>query len=133
MMQEIESISPPPLISRFTIKNSVGDLLKKYLRELPEPLIPKAVIPYFEEAVNIDDADQKIAMLQQAIQSIGIGEPQRQTLKQLFTFLQVVIQNSSYNKMSSSNLAIVFAPTLKLPADVVDALTKNASNVFTVV
>ena len=41
-------------------------------------------------------------------------------------------RNSSYNKMSSSNLAIVFSPTLKMPADVVDALTKNADRVFAV-
>jgi hypothetical protein len=109
--------------------NSVADLLKRHLRELPEPLIPSTQLSNFQDAMGYE-GDERINLLRKALREAAISTTKKQTMKMLFLFLFQVVQHSSFNKMSSSNLALVFAPTLRMPPDLLDAFIKYGNLLF---
>lgn len=89
-----------------------ASLLKQWLREMAEPVIPAA---FYEQCLLVgSDVDEAIRILDE------LPEVNRMTLKYLIKFLQVIgaPRYQPQTKMTISNLAMVFAPNvLRCPSD----------------
>ena len=90
--------------------HNVAGLIKLYLRELPEPLLTFELSPCFRAASNISDTKSRLHCIRNAIQMLPPGC--RELFRRLCKLLSMVSKRADKNKMSSSNLAIVFSPTL---------------------
>eukprot|EP01087_Luapelamoeba_hula_P000696 TRINITY_DN1051_c0_g1_i1.p1 TRINITY_DN1051_c0_g1~~TRINITY_DN1051_c0_g1_i1.p1 ORF type:complete len:346 (-),score=64.17 TRINITY_DN1051_c0_g1_i1:60-1097(-) len=93
---------------------TVGDILKYYLRVLPEPLFPFA---YYTQIIQIEGNYQRdhdiAAWLQSVTHLIAELSPAHRALTQeLFSFLATVAANEKQNWMTVGNLATIFAPSI---------------------
>lgn len=105
--------------------HSVASLLKSYLRELPEPLIPYSV---YEDVMRVvtrerEEEGEEVAVghlcdIMTQTQSVPIHS--YNTMQYVSRFLAVVAQHSDINKMTSANLATVFVQGFLQP-EFVDA------------
>eukprot|EP01129_Flabellula_baltica_P006304 TRINITY_DN2347_c0_g1_i1.p1 TRINITY_DN2347_c0_g1~~TRINITY_DN2347_c0_g1_i1.p1 ORF type:complete len:323 (+),score=68.89 TRINITY_DN2347_c0_g1_i1:17-985(+) len=93
--------------------HEVAGLLKLFLREMPEPLIPFDLYDVFIAAAAVHEMNADI--LKNLIKYLP--ELNVKLLRRLFLHLNMLYQNSSENLMSSSNLAVVFAPSLLISSD----------------
>jgi len=91
----------------------VAGLLKKYVRELAEPLLTFELYDMFLAAVAIKDVKAKITKIRKVLAYLPSGH--LVVVKYLVSFLCRVSAKSSENMMTPSNLAIVFAPNLLRP------------------
>ena len=87
-----------------------GSILKKWLTELPEPLIPTRLHDVFLKCSNLPNPDDKINSLM--LCTLLLPPLHSASLACLMRFLSHVAANSEYNKMDSRSLAIVFTPGL---------------------
>ena len=91
----------------------VASLIKLFIRQLPEPLIPSSIFTdLLAIRVGGEDFSQQVRDLLYSDRTPPIH---RETLRILFGFLTRVEQCHEHNMMSADNLAIVFAPTLLRP------------------
>ncbi|OZJ02709.1 hypothetical protein BZG36_03854 [Bifiguratus adelaidae] len=88
---------------------AVANILKVYLRELPEPLFPFSIEARSKYS-HIDDENARVAALEQKLSSLP--DAKIDTLNVISEHLKNVIRHSSQNKMNMSNLSIVFAPAI---------------------
>ncbi|KAK4250884.1 hypothetical protein C7999DRAFT_11286 [Corynascus novoguineensis] len=120
--------------------NSVAGLLKQFFRDLPDPLLTReSYLAFIEAAKNEDDIVRRDSL--HAIIN-NLPDPNYATLRALTLHLHRVMDNSSANRMSSQNLAIVFGPTLMGTAPgsnisdagwqvrVVDTILQNTYQIF---
>lgn len=108
----------------------VAVLLKTFFREMPEPLL---TFDLFEEVMRFQDipTEARASFMKDAL-SKKLPERNFLVLKYLVNFLSMVIDSSCLNKMTSSNLAVVFGPNLIRSRDETVTLTKiGAINLFT--
>jgi hypothetical protein len=89
---------------------SVTTLLKHFLRDLSDPLLTRKEYDGFIQAAKIEDEIVRRDSIHALVN--GLPDPNYATLRVLALHLHRVAQRSSVNKMTESNLAIVFAPTL---------------------
>ncbi|OAP59209.1 hypothetical protein AYL99_06507 [Fonsecaea erecta] len=89
---------------------SVTTLLKHFLRDLPDPLLTAAQYRDFIQAAKIEDEIVRRDSIHALVNALP--DPNYATLRILAIHLHKVAQHSARNKMTNSNLAIVFAPTL---------------------
>ncbi|XP_024917920.1 rho GTPase-activating protein 1 [Cynoglossus semilaevis] len=83
-------------------------ILKTFLRELPEPLLTYQL---YNDIVNFSPSrDDHVAVMKSLLESLP--EENYASLRYLVTFLAQVAANSEVNKMTNSNLAVVFGPNL---------------------
>ncbi|BGP05626.1 hypothetical protein JCM10049v2_001432 [Rhodotorula toruloides] len=90
---------------------AVAGVLKLYLRQLPVPLFP--FLPTDRRAFTAEHAassDTAIASLARRIRRLS--PPQQATLKALCQHLAKVAEHESVNKMSASNLALIFTSVI---------------------
>jgi len=92
----------PPLESASV--HTVAGLIKMWLRELPEPLFPSELS---EELLALQTPQEVATFIR-----TKIPLSHQFTLQHLFYCLSRVTQYSEVNRMSPSNLAIVFAPNV---------------------
>lgn len=85
-------------------------LLKKFLRELPEPLLTFELYDDFMRIHALPE-EQKWNEIQRVLHS-SLPKQNYIVLEYLMIFLVSVMEHSSVNRMSASNLAIVFGPNL---------------------
>lgn len=115
--------------------HAVAGVLKKFLRELPEPLLSYDLFDSLIEASKIDDTESYINHTKALINTLP--EERKATLEYLFHFIAEVSEHSEVNKMAPSNLAIVFGPTLMRSRAEVDGtfdpLSFNPAAVNTVI
>lgn len=92
-------------------------IVKSFLRELPEPLL---TFNLYEEAIHFqqisggpspEQRQEKLAHAKNLVLT-RLPEPNYQLLKYVINFLVKVMDHSEFNKMTASNLAIVFGPNL---------------------
>ncbi|KAL7875859.1 hypothetical protein AOLI_G00108220 [Acnodon oligacanthus] len=93
--------------------NTVSGTLKLYFRELPEPLIPTDHFQSLSKALDLADPYLRAEMMISELQSFP--DVNRNTLLFLLHHLKRVAQKVEHNKMSLSNLATVFGPSLLRP------------------
>ncbi|KAF4548483.1 RhoGAP domain-containing protein 2 [Elsinoe fawcettii] len=120
--------------------NSVAGLLKHFFRDLPDPLLTKERYGEFISAARIDDDVVRRDTLHAIIN--GMPDANYATLRAIVLHLNRIQEHQAQNRMSSSNLAICFAPSLMgvsggaqiqdsaLQARVVDTILVNTYSIF---
>lgn len=103
--------------------NDASDLLKRFLRKLPVPLLTAEYLPAFASVPDIPDLKQRLQALHLLV--LLLPEPNRNTLKALLEFLRKVAAQEQHNKMTLWNVSTVMAPNLFLPRGRPPKLTKG--------
>ncbi|XP_067104705.1 rho GTPase-activating protein 1 [Osmerus mordax] len=84
-------------------------ILKTFLRELPEPLLTYQL---YNDIVNFHNMDSSTQVSAMRSMLENLPEENYESLKFLIQFLALVSAQSEVNKMTNSNLAVVFGPNL---------------------
>lgn len=107
----------PVDFSQYTDINIITGAVKLYLRELPIPLISfDTYSEIMKQTAAISDMEDPEANWQPLADSLKLlAKAHYNVLKYLAQHLHRIEQQSAENKMSASNLAVVFAPTLMRP------------------
>jgi hypothetical protein len=87
-----------------------GNMMKKYLRALPEPLLTFGLYHTFLKTQDEKDPETSINMLQKACRFLP--ESNYVLLKELCRFLKNVSNHQKENFMTTDNLALVWQPNL---------------------
>ncbi|KAK5583661.1 hypothetical protein RB653_005259 [Dictyostelium firmibasis] len=93
--------------------HSVAGVLKLYLRELPEPLFIWRYYSTFIKVIRNPDHLQRALHLRMLC--YGLPKVNRDLVLSLMGFLNKISLNNRINKMTSQNLATVFAPNILRP------------------
>ncbi|KAK6644343.1 hypothetical protein RUM43_000610 [Polyplax serrata] len=94
--------------------------LKLYLRLLPIPLITYEVHPVIIKALKESAESDKLKKIKDAL---GLLPPAHyETLRYLIEHLQKVVERHEYTKMTTLNMATVFAPTLMPVPDLTNGI-----------
>ncbi|XP_014912023.1 rho GTPase-activating protein 40 isoform X3 [Poecilia latipinna] len=104
--------------------NDAAALLKKFIRELPDPLLTAEYLNTFSAVRDITELRQKLHMLNLLI--LLLPEPNRSTLKALLEFLSKVVSREKKNRMNLWAVATIMAPNLFLHKAVPSRLTDGA-------
>ncbi|XP_075997419.1 rho GTPase-activating protein 40 isoform X2 [Genypterus blacodes] len=104
--------------------NDAAALLKKFIRELPSPLLTSEYLNVFSAVRDITELKQKLHMLNLLI--LLLPEPNRNTLKVLLEFLSKVVSREKRNRMNLWAVATIMAPNLFLHKAVPSKLTEGA-------
>lgn len=104
--------------------NDAAALLKKFIRELPAPLLTAEYLNTFSAVRDITELKQKLHMLNLLI--LLLPEPNRNTLKALLEFLSKVVSRERRNRMNLWAVATIMAPNLFLHKAVPSRLTEGA-------
>ncbi|XP_055589672.1 uncharacterized protein LOC129741867 isoform X3 [Uranotaenia lowii] len=90
--------------------NVVSSLLKSFIRNLPEPLIPADLYQSFIQVDKLISGQQRLIELKQLLKRIPVYN--YETLKHLMRHLSVISTNALVNLMDPRNMAIVFGPSV---------------------
>ncbi|XP_075170037.1 rho GTPase-activating protein conundrum isoform X1 [Haematobia irritans] len=127
LYQELESsfYQKPKKFQQLLSSASVHDLsalLKRWLRELPQPLLTNELIQLFYQCHALPPTDQAKAL---AIICQMLPHENRNTLRSLLRFLNYVIDQKDLNKMNLHNVATIIAPSF-FPPRFVHPIDKNS-------
>uniref|UniRef100_A0A8C8RKX6 Rho GTPase activating protein 22 n=1 Tax=Pelusios castaneus TaxID=367368 RepID=A0A8C8RKX6_9SAUR len=114
-LQDSFDCGEKPLFDSNTDVHTVASLLKLYLRELPEPVIPFAKYEDFLLCGQLLSKDKGEGTKELAKQVKTLPQANYNLLKYICKFLDEVQSHSSVNKMSVQNLATVFGPNILRP------------------
>lgn len=104
--------------------NDAAALLKKFIRELPSPLLTPEYLNTFSAVRDIADLKQKLHMLNLLV--LLLPEPNRNTLKALLEFLSKVVSREKKNRMNLWAVATIMAPNFFLHKAVPSKLTEGS-------
>ncbi|XP_049590614.1 rho GTPase-activating protein 40 isoform X2 [Syngnathus scovelli] len=104
--------------------NDAAALLKKFIRELPAPLLTAEYLNTFSAVRDITELKQKLHVLNLLI--LLLPEANRNTLKALLEFLSKVVSQEKRNRMNLWAVATIMAPNLFLHKAVPSRLTEGA-------
>ncbi len=90
--------------------HTLASVLKTFVRELPEPLIPRSTYDKISELDNVDDEELPAYVAQNFVKPIPNQE--RKLLKDVILLSAMTAQLSSVNRMSVRAMAVVWAPTM---------------------
>ncbi|OBZ91179.1 putative Rho-type GTPase-activating protein 2 [Choanephora cucurbitarum] len=127
--------------------HAVSTLLKMYLRELPEPIIPTELVNEYtksiqslvsedkkslEDTLNTDALPPISSEVLAAVRSITSRLPVHSfcLLQLLCRHLKQVADHASENRMSISNLAVIFLPTLNIGRALFHCMLKYYTDIF---
>ncbi|KAM9379598.1 rho GTPase-activating protein 22 [Phaethornis superciliosus] len=114
-LQDSFDCGEKPLFDSNTDVHTVASLLKLYLRELPEPVIPFANYEDFLSCGQLLSKDEGEGTQELVKQVKNLPRANYNLLKYICKFLDEVQAHSSINKMSVENLATVFGPNILRP------------------
>ncbi|XP_013004072.2 rho GTPase-activating protein 22 isoform X2 [Cavia porcellus] len=114
-LQDSFDCGEKPLFDSTTDVHTVASLLKLYLRELPEPVVPFARYEDFLSCAQLLTKDEGEGTLELAKQVHNLPQANYNLLKYICKFLDEVQSHSDVNKMSVQNLATVFGPNILRP------------------
>ncbi|XP_018516689.1 rho GTPase-activating protein 22 isoform X2 [Lates calcarifer] len=114
-LQEAFDCGDKPLFDSNTDVHTVASLLKLYLRELPEPVIPFSKYEDFLTCAQLLAKDEEEGVQELGNQVSTLPLPNYNLLKYICKFLDEVQSHCSENKMSVQNLATVFGPNILRP------------------
>ncbi|XP_061549629.1 unconventional myosin-IXb isoform X2 [Phycodurus eques] len=90
--------------------HTITGLVKRWLRELAEPLMTFSLYSDFLHAVEFPERAERIRAVYQKVDELPLAN--YNTLERLIFHLVRVASEEDYNKMTPSSLAIVFAPCI---------------------
>lgn len=110
--------------------HTLAKAIARVVRDLDPPLIGAEVYPFFMAAAEETNEREKKTILRSAI---GLLPPEnKKILNMLLSSLRTIRESSALNKMTASNLAIVWAPNLlQSPQDLLIADLQKTLNVTT--
>ncbi|KAG5831691.1 hypothetical protein ANANG_G00306430 [Anguilla anguilla] len=114
-LQDAFDCGDKPLFNSNTDVHTVASLLKLYLRELPEPVVPFSQYQDFLTCAQLLAKDEEAGIEELAKQVKTLPLANHNLLKYICKFLDEVQSHSSQNKMSVQNLATVFGPNILRP------------------
>ncbi|XP_019738411.1 rho GTPase-activating protein 24 isoform X2 [Hippocampus comes] len=114
-LQEAFDCGEKPLFDCNTDVHTVASLLKLYLRELPEPVIPFHKYDDFLACTKLLGVEDDTGMKELKKLVDGLPPVNYNLLKYICRFLDEVQSYSGVNKMSVQNLATVFGPNILWP------------------
>uniref|UniRef100_A0A803TMT2 RalA binding protein 1 n=1 Tax=Anolis carolinensis TaxID=28377 RepID=A0A803TMT2_ANOCA len=91
--------------------NTVASLLKQYLRELPENLLTKELMPRFEDACGKSSEAEKLQECQRLLKELP--ECNFLLISWLVVHMDHVIAKELETKMNIQNISIVLSPTVQ--------------------
>lgn len=100
--------------------HTITGLIKRWLRELPDPLMTFSLYHDFLHAVELPEEEERIKAVYQKLEELPPAN--FSTLERLIFHLVRVAKEEEHNKMSPSALAIVFAPCILRSPDSDDPL-----------
>ncbi|PWA29990.1 hypothetical protein CCH79_00009606, partial [Gambusia affinis] len=100
--------------------HTITGLVKRWLRELPEPLITFSLYNDFLHAAELPENQERIRAVYQKVEELPPAN--YNTLERLIFHFVKVAKEEKHNKMSPTSLAIVFAPCILRSADTSDPL-----------
>ncbi|KAM4557207.1 unconventional myosin-IXb isoform 2-T2 [Fundulus diaphanus] len=98
--------------------HTISGLVKRWLRELPDPLMTFSLYNDFLHAVELPEKPERIRAVYQKVDELPPAN--YNTLERLIFHLVKVAKEEKHNKMSPSSLAIVFAPCILRSSDLSD-------------
>ncbi|XP_068597268.1 rho GTPase-activating protein 22 [Brachionichthys hirsutus] len=104
-----------PVFDSATDVHTVASLLKLYIRELPEPIIPFSKYTQFLSCAQLLTKDSVMGVVELGKQVKSLPQVNFNLLKYICKFLDEVQSHSNENKMSVQNLATVFGPNILRP------------------
>ncbi|KAK2824254.1 hypothetical protein Q5P01_021429 [Channa striata] len=104
-----------PVFDSTTDVHTVASLLKLYIRELPEPIIPFSKYTQFLSCAQLLTKNKEMGILDLSKQVKSLPQVNYNLLEYICKFLDEVQSHSSENKMSVQNLATVFGPNILRP------------------
>nr|XP_043902070.1 rho GTPase-activating protein 22 isoform X2 [Solea senegalensis] len=104
-----------PVFDSTTDVHTVASLLKLYIRELPEPIIPFSKYTQFLSCAQILNKDKEMGITELGKQVKSLPQVNHNLLKYICRFLDEVQSHANENKMSVQNLATVFGPNILRP------------------
>ncbi|XP_053738996.1 unconventional myosin-IXb isoform X1 [Synchiropus splendidus] len=90
--------------------HTITGLVKRWLRELPDPLMTFSLYSAFLQAAELPERSERIRAVYQKVDELPPSN--YNTLERLVFHLVRVAKEETHNKMSTSSLAIVFAPCI---------------------
>ncbi|XP_072770177.1 rho GTPase-activating protein 22 isoform X3 [Nerophis lumbriciformis] len=114
-LQEAFDCGDKPLFDSNTDVHTVASLMKLYLRELPEPVIPFCKYEDFLTCAQLLAKDEEEGVQELGKQVNTLPLPNYNLLKYICKFLDEVQSHCNENKMSVQNLATVFGPNILRP------------------
>ncbi|XP_032167893.1 rho GTPase-activating protein 22 isoform X4 [Mustela erminea] len=114
-LQDSFDCGEKPLFDSTTDVHTVASLLKLYLRELPEPVVPFARYEDFLSCAQLLTKDEGEGTLELAKQVSSLPLANYNLLRYICKFLDEVQSHANVNKMSVQNLATVFGPNILRP------------------
>lgn len=92
--------------------HDLSALLKRWLRELPQPLLANDLVHLFYQTNVLPPNDQYKAL---AVLCQLLPHENRNTLRELLSFFRLVVELQDTNKMSQQNVATIIAPSFFPP------------------
>ncbi|XP_055634628.1 rho GTPase-activating protein conundrum [Toxorhynchites rutilus septentrionalis] len=92
--------------------HDLSALLKRWLRELPQPLLANDLVHLFYQTNLLPPHDQYKAL---SVLCQLLPHENRNTLRELLLFFRLVVELQESNKMSQQNVATIIAPSLFPP------------------
>ncbi|CAI9604292.1 unnamed protein product [Staurois parvus] len=114
-LQDAFDCGEKPAFDSNTDVHTVASLLKLYLRELPEPVIPYSKYEDFLSCAKQLSKEEESGMAELVKQVKSLPPVNYNLLKYICRFLDEVQSYSGVNKMSVQNLATVFGPNILRP------------------
>ncbi|XP_044160078.1 rho GTPase-activating protein 24 isoform X1 [Bufo gargarizans] len=114
-LQDSFDCGEKPSFDSNTDVHTVASLLKLYLRELPEPVIPYSKYEDFLSCAKQLSKEEESGVAELVKQVKSIPTVNYNLLKYICRFLDEVQSYSGVNKMSVQNLATVFGPNILRP------------------
>lgn len=108
--------------------NTVASLLKQYLRDLPENLLTKELMPRFEEACGRATESEKVQEFQRLLQELP--ECNYLLISWLIVHMDHVIAKELETKMNIQNISIVLSPTVQISNRVLYVLFTHVQELF---
>uniref|UniRef100_G3VD43 RalA binding protein 1 n=1 Tax=Sarcophilus harrisii TaxID=9305 RepID=G3VD43_SARHA len=108
--------------------NTVASLLKQYLRDLPENLLTKELLPRFEEACGRSTEGEKVQEFQRLLKELP--ECNYLLISWLIVHMDHVISKELETKMNIQNISIVLSPTVQISNRVLYVFFTHVQELF---
>lgn len=91
-------------------EHDVASVLRRFLRDLPEPLLPAIIHDPLCRIVDIKSEDERVTSYRTQLETLSIVAGA--TLRRILAHLHCLSQQSARNRMTVANLSAVWGPTL---------------------